>query len=108
MAAAAEVTEHYREVVRIAELADDRGAVSNRRFIDCEIIGPAVLVPIRDVHLSEIALDVPNVDDAFIHLADNAQLVGMIPLMNVTFLRCRLRLIGLGGTAASLRMLRGT
>ena len=101
------VTERYREVVRIAELADERGAVSDHRFIDCEIIGPAVLVPIRDVHLSDIVLDVPSVDAAFIELADDAPLVGMIPLFNVDIVRCRMRLVGVGGTAASLLMMRG-
>lgn len=83
------MTEHYREVVRIAELADQRGAVSDRRFIDCEINGPALLVPIRDVHLSDIVLDVPSVDAAFIELADDASLVVMIPLFNVEILRGR-------------------
>jgi len=52
-------------------------------------------------------LDVPSVDAAFIELADDAPLVGMIPLFNVDIVRCKMRLVGVGGTAASLLMMRG-
>lgn len=36
---------HRKEVIRLAELAGDEARIEDRVFEDCQILGPAIIVP---------------------------------------------------------------
>jgi hypothetical protein len=85
-------------VVRITELVDIDGLLDGFTFINCEISGPAVIVP----SASQITgADTGAPADWFLWelplVAGRIQKVGAILAQNCVFERCRFRNVGLAG-----------
>ena len=96
----------YRDaVIRVAELAGDRGVLEGFVFEGCDLKGPAVLVPQgsnfansnmigdADALLWEIPPDRPEV-------------IGAILARNCTFENCTFMNVGLAGTSEFIRQVR--
>jgi len=96
--------EHYREVVQIADLADERGMVRGRTFIDCFVLGPAVLAPLRHAHFVGSRFDIPEgqIDAMLWEVPESTIKVGIIGLTNVSFTGCEFRHIGIAGTPKTI------
>lgn len=86
-----------KTVVKIADLVDSRSLVEDRRFEDCEILGPAVLAPLEGVHFLNSTFD--GVFEAvFREVPDGLLLIGVVALRRVIFDRCKFTNIGIVGT----------
>jgi hypothetical protein len=90
-------TREYRnELVRIAELTVLEDVIHDVRFVNCEIVGPAVLGLIDNVTISGCGFDAPGSDALFWPLpASRGAVMGAVGLANVEILSCRFRRIGL-------------
>jgi hypothetical protein len=86
------------EVVRIADLADDSTSmISHRQFQDVEIRGPAVLALLGGVSMVSCGFD-GTFESIIIIVPDGSTKVGVIGLLQVSFLRCQFRNVALIGT----------
>jgi hypothetical protein len=92
-------------VVQIATEADTNSMVENRDFKNAVIVGPAVLIPLKNVALRNSSFDGPE-DAIFIELREDQTVVGFIGLQNVTFDACRFQNVALAGTAESIAKIR--
>lgn len=76
---------------------DDDGIIRNRTFEDCDIYGPAVLVPLSG-RLDGCSFE-GDADTVLWELSPRQErIVGAIGLEDCIFRRCRFRRIGLAGT----------
>jgi hypothetical protein len=83
--------------IRLADDADEQGLVERKTYEDAVILGPAMLVPMKDVTLdSNTFLGDPNA--LFIEFPDGASIQGGIGLRNVTFRRCTFHNVSIAGT----------
>jgi hypothetical protein len=97
------------KVFRIADLADARNVVRDRSFVDCDIYGPAVVLPnpetvsmLRSIFFAGVGLD-----SVFLRLEPGQAVVdGVIRLENCTFERCRFIGVGITGSGEVLDLLR--
>lgn len=86
------------DVVRIAQLADDETSlIAHRSFEGVEIRGPAVLALIAGVSIAHCEFD-GSFESIIITVPEGSKKVGVIGLLQVSFLRCRFRNVGLIGT----------
>jgi hypothetical protein len=97
-----------RQVVRITERASDQTAmIEDVHFEDCEILGPALLVPLDHVSFDETSFD--GHPDAFLwEVSEDRIMIGVIGLRNVRFYRCRMKHIGLVGTPEVIKKFRSS
>jgi hypothetical protein len=87
---------YENRVVRITELVDVDGLLDGFTFVNCEISGPAVVVPSG----SRMSGNDPGAppDSLLWELpGDRIQKVGVILARNCTFEECRFRNVGLAG-----------
>ena len=92
---------HRNKVVRLADLAIAADEIAEQVFEDCEIVGPAVIVPtgsqFRDCTWEG------DLDALLWRLAPGQnRVIGAIKVSNCLFERCRLRRIGVAGTDEAL------
>jgi hypothetical protein len=88
---------HLRKVVYIYEEArNHEGKIDDVDFVDCQIVGPAVLAIVRGVTMSNMGID----PDILWPPADpTRQYFGLIPVTNTEFRNCRFEKVGLLATA---------
>ena len=86
-----------KTVVKIADLVDSRSLVEDRKFEDCEILGPAVLAPLNSVHFLNSSFD-GTFGGIFREVPEGQLLVGVIGLQRVVFDRCKFTNIGIVAT----------
>lgn len=88
----------YRDrVIRITELAGDRGVIENARFIGCDIKGPGVIV-LKDSTLSDSNLGGPSADAVLWEIPPTRPVVvGAILAQGCEFDRCTFMNIGFAG-----------
>jgi len=98
-------TVHRREVVRLPELADRRSLIENHQFEDCEVLGPAILVPLDHVDFGDVAFDAA-LDAVFYEIEGDRGMTGVIGLRRVSFRACRLRNVGVMATHEVIEKLR--
>ncbi len=85
-----------RRVVRIAELADENGWVVNQTFEDCDIAGPAVLVPNACTFEHN---SFPGPFERFLWPLPPRPVFGPVGLRNCAFRRCRFsHTVGIAGS----------
>jgi len=93
---------------QFALLADKHAAIQNLDFVDCEIRGPAVLILIRDIRVHGCGFDTPDPDAMLWEIPESRPVViGAIAVTGCTFVGCRFRHVGFGGTPATLSGFRG-
>jgi hypothetical protein len=86
-----------QEVIRIVEEVGDRlpPLIENRIFADKEVRGPAVLCPLDpNCGFSECTF-AESADAIFLDVPKGKEIVGIIGLRNVRFVRCQIAGIGL-------------
>jgi hypothetical protein len=93
------------EIVQIAQEANRRSMIENRRWVGALILGPAVLAPLDAVQITNSSFDAPP-DAVFIAIEDNRPVVGVIGLRNVVFDDCQFQQVGIAGTPASIASFR--
>lgn len=85
-----------RQVVLVAELVGRTKAGPDKLegyiFNDCEIIGPAVLLTVKDTHFNDCSFEAPEV---FMTVEDGRSYFGVVSLYNCTFENCRFERIGI-------------
>lgn len=89
-------------VVRIADLASiAQPVVEGYQFLDAEVHGPAILIPLQDVHFDDVHFAIPdNRPESLLWLWDTRvrpSAVGGIGLIKCEFRRCTMVGIGLAG-----------
>lgn len=86
------------DVVRIASLTVNTLVLERLRFHNCQIIGPAVLVPQGSTDFIHCAWDAPDLDSVFWEIPETRQfIVGAVGALDCTFASCRFLNVGLGG-----------
>lgn len=86
-----------KTVVKIADLADSHSVVQDRKFEDCQILGPAVLAPLEGVHFLNSGFD-GTFDSIFREVPEGQMLIGVVGLQRVIFDRCQFTNIGIVAT----------
>lgn len=95
--------------IRLADLVStDDWTVSGHKFENCDIWGPAVLVLLRDVEISNCTWK-GTPDSLFWELSPGRKsFTGAIGVRDMAFRRCRFHGVGLAGNEAQIRHLRGS
>lgn len=89
---------YENEVVRIADLAVVDGMVRNCSFVNCLIIGPAVLAPLEGTSLQNNIFTSPNAAAMFWIIEDGREeVIGAVGLEHCVFENCRFERIGFSG-----------
>jgi hypothetical protein len=84
-------------VIRVAELAGEKGVIENARFVGCDIKGPAVII-VRDSTLSNSNLGGPSADAVLWEISPaRTVVVGAILAQGCVFDRCTFMNIGFAG-----------
>jgi hypothetical protein len=89
-----EPIERCGKKIHIAQEAGLRAKLADRDYLDCEIVGPAVLWLGQSV-IEEDCSFADGVEDTL--LPCDRPLKGMIWLSKVAFVRCRFRGVGIAG-----------
>jgi hypothetical protein len=93
---------HTAEVIRIALLAGDEGAIRDTEFVDCDIHGPAVLYSAEGGKISSCSWD-GDFDSVIWALGPTRQrIVGAVALERCSFVGCRFRNVGLAVPEAAI------
>jgi hypothetical protein len=86
------------DAVRLAELTVTTFTLDTLVFRNCQIIGPAILIPVGTTSLLHCSWDTPNLDALFWEIApDRNVVVGAILARNCIFSACRFTQVGLAG-----------
>jgi hypothetical protein len=94
--------------VVISTLANPNSIVEGYTFEDCRIVGPAVLVMVRNTTIGESRFDAdPNGMFWENNAGQGVRITGAVGLQDCTFLRCTFQNIGIGGRPDELRRIRG-
>lgn len=89
---------YENEIVRIADLAVVDGMVRNRTFINCLVVGPAVLAPLEGTSIENNIFTTPDARAMFWIIEPNRpEIVGAVGLENCQFEECRFERIGFAG-----------
>jgi hypothetical protein len=86
-----------KTVIKIADLADSRSLIEDRKFEGAEILGPAVLAPLEGVHIANSTFG-GTFDSVFREVPEGQALTGVVGLRRVVFDGCRFINIGFVGT----------
>jgi hypothetical protein len=97
-----QATKVYRDMpVRIADLAPADDVLSRVTFENCEIIGPAVLMP-RNSEFRGCEFDGPRI---LWTIEPGRYYIGAVAIDECLFDRCRFRRVGLAGIEAFVAMM---
>jgi hypothetical protein len=89
--------EYRNDVVRLADLTVNSSTIDGITFVGCQILGPAVLVPISSTIVG-CTWDAPDVNALFWEIAsDRPVVVGAIAAVGCTFSSCKFSEVGLAG-----------
>lgn len=88
--------EFRNEVVRITELAVVADAIEGYTFSNCEVVGPAVLLPLGGTSFTHSRFDAPDADALFWPFPlERVALMGVVAVVSCHFSACSFRRIGL-------------
>lgn len=95
-----EQREFRNEVVRLADLTVNTDKIVKRRFENCQIIGPAVIVPLDGTSISHCSWDAPG-PDAILWLVprERSFVIGAIGVIACEFFKCKFVSVGIAVTA---------
>lgn len=87
---------HYQdEVIRIAELTVNTSLIEDSEFVNCRIIGPAILGLLGGVTISYSTWVSPSLDAMFWPVPpERNPVIGVVGVRNCTFSNCRFEEIG--------------
>ncbi len=86
------------QVVRIPDLTVNTFVLERLEFLNCRILGPAVLVPQGRTSIVHCGWDAPSADALFWEIPPSRQLiVGAVAVVDCTFSLCTFTGIGLAG-----------
>ena len=89
-------------VVRLADLAVARATIKDRRFENCLILGPAVVIPTGGGVISDCEFD-GSLEETIWEIPENVGRIGAIGLDNTDFISCRFQGVGFAGPAEFVR-----
>lgn len=90
--------QYRNEPVRLSDLTVNSSTVEGYTFLNCRIIGPAVVALLDGVEVTHCTWDAPGLDAIFWEvLSERGPVVGAVGLLNCTFSNCRFELIGVAG-----------
>ena len=86
------------EIVRVADHTVNTSEMRNYTFSNCQIVGPAILLPIGNTSIIECGWDVPDLNTLFWEIPESRPtVVGAVAAIDCTFSGCRFVGIGLAG-----------
>lgn len=100
-------TREFRDdVVRLASLTVNTNVLERLTFQNCQIIGPAVLIPLGHTSIVHSRWDSPNIDAIFWEISPvRDTVVGAVGLLDCTFSNCAFINVGLAGPPELREML---
>jgi hypothetical protein len=94
------------EVIRIALLAGDEGAIRDKEFADCDIHGPAVLFLDEGTVMNACQLDGPF-DAVVLELSPGrTRLMGVVHVQRTSFIGCRFHNVGIAAMPAQISIIK--
>jgi hypothetical protein len=94
------------EVVRLSSLAVTRDVIQNVDFVNCEIVGPAVISPMNCSFIGTV-FEGP-IEAMILEVGEGTPvLIGTIVMFDCTFVNCRLRRVGFTATKDFVEAFRG-
>ncbi len=99
---------YSHETLRMPELADaveGPDVIDGYTFVECELIGPAVLALLGGVTIAHSTFEA-HPDELFLELGEPRMLYGVIGLLNCEFTRCKFARIGFVGSAETIEAFR--
>lgn len=101
-----ETAARIREVIFLPDLVDRRTSrLRDVVFDDCEIFGPAAVAILENVAIDDSEFFDP-LEAMLIEVPTDSSVVGVIGLINVRIINCRLRNVAFVGTSGSLQAFR--
>lgn len=86
------------DIVRIATLTVNNTTIDGYAFVNCRIIGPAVLAFLQNVTVTHSGFDAPGLDAVFwVVPPERGVVVGVVGVSNCLFSRCTFEGIGIAG-----------
>jgi hypothetical protein len=99
---------YEREVVRIAQVAEDEGVIRDTIFEGCDVRGPAILVPLEGTVIENNRFNADDFDAVLWEVApDRSRVIGAIGLENCRFTGCQFTQVGIAGPADVIAQFRG-
>lgn len=92
-------TREFRDdIVRLASLTVNTNVLNGLTFQNCQIIGPAVLIPLGQTQILHCTWDAPLVEAVFWEIPpERSVVVGAIAAADCTFSSCLFIQVGLAG-----------
>ncbi len=92
--------------MRIASLTVNTFILERLNFLNCRIVGPAVLVPLGETQILHCGFDASGVEAVYWEIPPSrTEIVGAVGLQDCTFSNCTFVLIGLAGPPEMRSML---
>jgi hypothetical protein len=99
---------YEREVVRIAQVAQDDGVIRDTDFESCDVRGPAILVPLGGTVIENNRFNAHDFEAVLWEVApERSRVIGAIGLENCRITGCQLTNVGIAGPADLLAQFRG-
>lgn len=93
-----------REIVKIADHALHEDIIQSLTFEDCEIVGPAILAPLRDVEFANPRFS-NSMEAVLWEVVPPREVVGLIGLVDIKFISCSFRRVGIAVQPEAYRAL---
>jgi hypothetical protein len=106
---AAHSNRYVKNQIRIPEDIDlvAGHAIADTHFEECEILGPAVLVPQGETRISDPIFVTPDLEAILWEIpTSRQQILGAYQVIDCTFIRCRFVEIGLAGPPEAIQKIR--
>lgn len=86
------------EVVRLAALTVNSSTIEGYRFLNCRVIGPAILALLDRVTITHCRWDAPGMEAIFWEVPPERQVViGAVGVIDCTFSNCAFENVGIAG-----------
>lgn len=95
--------EFRNEAVRLADLTVNTDRITGVSFENCQILGPAVILPVQNTQISYSGFDGPDPDSLFWVIPDSRQyVIGAVILIGCRIFQCRFVNVGVAVRQADL------
>lgn len=96
------------QVIRISELTVNTIVLERLEFLNCRILGPAVLVPQGQTSIVHCGWEAPNADAIFWEIPPvRTVIIGAVAVVDCIFSSCTFSMVGLAGPPELRALLEG-
>ncbi|WP_134774386.1 hypothetical protein [Ornithinimicrobium flavum] len=94
--------EYHRDLIRLADLTLHTDVLENYRFVDCTLVGPAVVVPLNGTEILHCRWDGDLGAVLWAIDVERPAVIGAIGLSNCQLIGCTLQRVGLAVPASQV------